>query len=108
VDATQIFPNVDTFTDLAIGTDGAVYVSWMRCTANGPNGDCGDTTATFYFAKSTDGGNTWSAPTKIVSAHLAPDPNFCCFYGALPNTDERMSDIPVIAMNEFAICESDI
>lgn len=99
VDTTQVFPNVDQFTDLAIGTDGTVYVSWMRCTANGPSSDCGRTQATFYFSKSTDGGNTWSAPVVIATAGLAPDPAFCCFYGMLPNTTERVSDIPVIAID---------
>jgi hypothetical protein len=47
------------------------------------------------FSKSTDGGNTWSAPAVAASATLAPDPNFCCFYGALPKTtNERVSNIP--------------
>ncbi len=99
VDATQLFPNVDTFTDLAIGADGTVYVSWLRCTAGASSGECANTTGTFYYAKSTDGGNTWSAPAKIASARLAPDPGFCCFYGALPNTNERVSNIP--ALNGF-------
>ena len=99
VDATQLFPNVDTFTDLAIGADGTVYVSWLRCTAGASSGECANTTGTFYYAKSTDGGNTWSAPAKIASARLAPDPGFCCFYGALPNTNERVSNIPVIAID---------
>lgn len=99
VDTTQVFPNVDQFTDLAIARDGTVYVSWMRCNANGPSGDCGGTVATLFWAKSSDGGNTWSAPAQITTTTLAPDPGFCCFYGALPNTDERVSDIPAIAID---------
>lgn len=99
VDTTQVFPNVDQFTDLAVGADGTVYVSWMRCTANGASGDCGGTTATLFWSKSTDGGNTWSSPAAITTVKLAPDPGFCCFYGALPNTDERMSNIPTIAID---------
>lgn len=99
VDTTQVFPNVDQFTDLAVGSDGTVYVSWMRCKANGASGDCGGTVATLFWAKSTDGGNTWTAPAVITTVTLAPDPGFCCFYGSLPNTDERVSDIPVIAID---------
>jgi len=99
VDTTQVFPVVDQFSDIAIDATGTVYVSWMRCTANGPTGDCGGTTATMYYAKSTDGGNTWSAPTKIVSASLVPDGCGCAFYGSLPNTFERISNIPVIAID---------
>jgi len=99
VDATQVYPSVDQFSDLAIGKDGTVYVSWMRCTANGPSGDCGGTTATMYFSKSTDGGSTWTSPKAITTAKLAPDPGFCCFYGSLPNTSERVSNIPVIAID---------
>src|SRR4029077_10968276 len=30
---------------------------------------------------------------------LAPDPGFCCFYGSLPNTSERVSDIPVVGID---------
>jgi hypothetical protein len=59
VDTEQLFPTVDQFSDLAIGRDGTVYVSWMRCTANEPTGDCGGTTATSLLSKSTDGGNIW-------------------------------------------------
>lgn len=99
VDTEQIFPNVDQFTDIATGKDGTVYLTWIRCTANGPSGDCGGTTASIMFSKSTDGGNTWSAAAAIFTASLAPDPNACCFYGALPNTDERMSNIPVVGID---------
>ena len=100
VDATQTYPSVDQFSDMAIGKDGTVYVSWMRCTANGTSGDCGGTTATMFFSKSTDGGNTWSAPKAITTAKLASDPNFCCFYGQLPGAaEERVSNIPVIAID---------
>ena len=56
VDTLQVFPPaVDQFSDLAVGRDGTVFVSWMRCTANGPTGDCGDTQATLVLSKSTDG-----------------------------------------------------
>jgi hypothetical protein len=98
VDSQQIYPNLDQFSDLAIGADGTVYVSWMRCNASGPTGDCGGTTASQWFSKSTDGGATWSAAFKIHNANLAPD-SCGAFYGCLPNTFERVSNIPVIAID---------
>jgi len=100
VDTTQIFPVVDQFSDLAIGKDGTVYASWMRCTANGPTGDCGGTIATFYLAVSHDRGKTWSTPSIIGTANLAPD-SCGAFYGCLPNTAERVSNIPAIDVNRF-------
>lgn len=99
VDSEQFYPGaVDQFSDLAIGNDGTVYVSWMRCPATGPTGDCGGTTAKLLVSKSTDGGNTWSAAATIATPNLAPD-SCGAFYGCLPNTFERVSDIPVIAID---------
>jgi hypothetical protein len=98
-DTKQIFPNVDQFSDLNTGKDGTVYLTWMRCSATGSSGDCGGTTASMMFSKSTDGGNTWSAAAVMFTATLAPDPGFCCFYGSLPNTSERISNIPVIGVD---------
>jgi len=98
VDWLQLAPAVDQFSDMTIGADGTVYVTWMRCPGTGPTGDCGGTTATFYFAKSTDGGNTWSAPAPITTATLAPD-TCSDYYGTLPNTCERVSDIPVVGID---------
>lgn len=89
---------VDQFSDLAIGKDGTVYVSWQRCPPTGPTGDCGGTTAKMMISKSTDGGTTWSTPVTMVSANLAPD-TCGAYYGCLPNTSERVSDIPGIAID---------
>ena len=98
VDPVQVFPpEVDQFSDLAIAKDGTVYVSWMRCAASG--GTCGGTLATLLLSKSTDGGNTWSKPAAIATVTLAPDHGSCCFYGALPNTFERVSEGPVIGID---------
>ena len=99
VDTKQIFPNIDQFSDITTGKDGTVYVTWMRCSATGSSGDCGGTTASLMLSKSTDGGNTWSAAAVMFTANLAPDPGFCCFYGSLPNTSERVSEIPVIGID---------
>jgi hypothetical protein len=99
VDPLQMYPTVDQFSDLTIGKNGTVYATWMRCTANGPTGDCGGTSAAFYISKSTNGGTTWSTPVKLASANLAPDACSCAFYGSLPNTNERVSDIPAVGIN---------
>jgi hypothetical protein len=99
VDTKQIYPSqVDQFSDLAIAKDGTVYVSWLRCPATGPAGDCGGTTSKMLVSKSLDGGATWSTPVTSATVKLAPD-NCGAFYGCLPNTFERVSDIPVIAVD---------
>ncbi len=99
VDTQQNSPTIDQFSDLAIGKDGTVYVTWMRCTANGPAGDCGGTAATMLLSKSTDGGNTWSTPVTIASTNLVPDSCGCGYYGSIPNTNERVSNIPAIGVD---------
>ena len=90
VDVLQPAPLVDQFSDLTIGKDGSVYVTWMHCFEKA--NECAGTQATMYFSKSKDGGNTWSRPAAIASPHLAPDTcpsSSRCFYGTLPNTNER-------------------
>jgi hypothetical protein len=83
------------FSDLAIAKDGTVYASWLACPATGTTGDCGGTASKLKIAKSTDQGNTWSSPMLITNVTLAPD-TCGAFYGCLPNTSERISNIPVI------------
>lgn len=97
VSPTGVFPNVNQFSDLAVDSSGNVYVSYLNCTANGKAGDCGGTSSKMYVQKSSDGGVTWSSQVAADTVTLAPDSCFCGFYGSLPNTDERVSDIPVIA-----------
>jgi hypothetical protein len=97
VDSVQTYPSeVDQFSDLAIGTDGTVYIDWLRCPATGTTGDCGGTSSKIMFSKSTDGGNTWSTATSAATVTLAPD-SCGAFYGCLPNTSERVSNIPANA-----------
>jgi hypothetical protein len=98
VDPLQVYPKVDQFSDLAVADDGTVYVTWMRCTANGPTNDCGGTDASMWISKSTNQGTTWSTPTLINTVTLAPD-NCGAFYGCLPNTSVPVSDVPVIAVD---------
>jgi len=97
VSPTGAYPNVNQFSDLAVDSSGTVYVTYLNCTANGSAGDCGGTTGTMYIQKSSDGGATWSTQVAVDTVTLAPDACYCGFYGSLPNTYERMSDIPVIA-----------
>jgi hypothetical protein len=99
VDTPQVSPAVDQFSDLAVGKDGTVFVSWMRCTAIYPPGDCGGTQATLVLSRSTDGGSTWSTPVTLATVTLAPDTSGYCFYGCLPNTAERVSEIPAIGID---------
>lgn len=107
VDPEQIYPNaVDQFSDLAIGKNGTVYVSWMRCPATGPTGDCGGTTVKMQVSRSIDGGNTWSSPVTTAKPTLAPD-TCGAFYGCLPNTSERVSNIPVIAADNSTGANAD-
>lgn len=96
VSPQQVFPDVVQFSDLAVADDGTVHVTWMDCRANGPAGDCGDTNATIYHSKSLNGGVTWTAPVAVHMVHLAPDSCLCAFYGNVPTTSERTSQIPVI------------
>jgi hypothetical protein len=97
IDTVQHYPtNVDQFSDIGIGDDGTVYVTWIRCHANGPAGDCGGTTTNVMFSKSVDGGLTWTPAAVAFTTKLAPDACFCGFYGSLPNTNERISMIPAV------------
>jgi hypothetical protein len=101
VDTKQIFPNsVDQFSDLTVAKDGTVYVTWIRCPwQTGPTGDCGGTTAKLLMSKSTNGGVSWSPEKQMTTAKLAPDTGGCG-YGCFPGTFERLSDIPVIDVDD--------
>jgi hypothetical protein len=98
VGSQEVIPAVNQFTDLAIAKDGTVYVSYINCPGTGPTGDCGGTSTKILVSKSTDGGNTWSTPVTATTVRLAPD-SCGAYYGCIPNTFERVSDIPVIAVD---------
>ncbi|MGD0163522.1 MAG: sialidase family protein [Candidatus Sulfotelmatobacter sp.] len=100
VDPVQYKPEVDQYSRLAVGLDGTVYVTWQRCAMTGPNVNCADTEADMLLSRSTDGGNTWSAPVQIAAVALVPETCGCgAFFGNLPNTDEAVANIPVIAID---------
>jgi len=87
----QIFPKEDNYTNLTIGKDGTVYLTWMYCDAIG-SGYCGSKEiAHAVFSKSSDGGNTWSSPTLMATVSIGPD--------SLPNTKVGMSFYPVIGVD---------
>jgi hypothetical protein len=89
---------VNQFSDLAVGSDGTVYLSYINCPVTGQTGDCGGTASIMYVQKSTDGGKTWSK--QVAADHITLAPDTCgAFYGCLPNTSERVSNIPVVAVD---------
>jgi hypothetical protein len=95
IDTKQIFPNaVDQFSDIAVGSDGTVYVHWLRCPASSSHGECEGQVSNIMFSKSSDGGNTWSTPISAATVTLVPSPSGGGFYGTLPNfNSERVSNI---------------
>jgi hypothetical protein len=92
VDAVQKYPASDDFTRMAVGKDGTVYLTWMRCPGTGPDKSCSDYTGHMMFSKSTDGGNTWSPEQLIVKATFPPNDE-------LPNTGQRVYIYPGIAVD---------
>lgn len=91
-------PNVVEGSDIAVGSDGTVYLSYMYCHPHKGSTDCADGFATMYVTKSKDGGATWSTPVATHIERVAP-PGGCPYYGCLPNTVQRVPNIPVIAID---------
>jgi hypothetical protein len=91
VDKVQVYPAGDLFTRMAVGKDGTVYMTWMRCPGTGPDKACSDYTGHMTFSKSTDGGKTWSSPRFMTKATFPPNDE-------LPNTNPgvRVYNYPVI------------
>jgi hypothetical protein len=89
VDPAQEYPQQDDFTRMAVGGDGTVYITWMRC--RGSEGQiCNDDIANMMFSKSSDGGSTWGAPRLIATVKMNWE---------LPNTGERVYNYPAIAVD---------
>jgi hypothetical protein len=101
VGSQAVSPAVNQFSDLAIAKDGTVYVAYINCPGTGSTGDCGGTSTKILVSKSADGGNTWSTPVTATTVTLAPD-SCGAYYGCIPNTFERVSNIPVIAVDNSA------
>ena len=88
LDPVQQYPEEDRLTRMAVSKDGTVYAAWLHCRGKngGSGGDC--PTVHFMLSKSTDGGNTWSAPQRIATVNMHD--------WQLPNTGERVYNYPVI------------
>jgi hypothetical protein len=99
VDKIQTEPNLDQFSRIVIGSDGAVYVAWQRCAMTGRRINCGGTVAHMLLSKSSDGGSTWSNPIHIAAVRLVPDSCSCAFFGNLPHTYEPVANPPVLAVD---------
>jgi hypothetical protein len=90
VDRVQTYPAQDFFTRMAIGGDGTVYLTWMHCGGT-KNSICRHNLAHMMFAKSTDGGSTWSTPQRMATVTM---------HWELPNTrGERVYNYPVIVID---------
>jgi hypothetical protein len=82
----------------AIAPNGDVYVAWEQFTSGASDIDA------IYFSKSTDGGATWSAPSKItdVTPILNVDvSDFVCGRQALLG-GVRVNDFPALAIDTGA------
>jgi len=100
VSGHAFFPEINQLSDLAIGSDGTVYLTYLHCTTAGNTGDCGGTVGTMYFQKSADAGTTWSAPAAVDTPTLAPHcSNQHSLFGCLPNTTMIVSNIPSIGVD---------
>jgi hypothetical protein len=85
----QRAPAGDRYTNMTVGKDGAVYLTWMYCDS-GPFYFCTNNKGNMVFSKSSDGGNTWSAPTLMNTIVLGP---------GLPNSHVGVTDYPVIGVD---------
>jgi len=85
----QSYPDNDLYTNMTVGKDGTVYLTWMYCDT-GPY-RCNNNKGHMLFSKSTDGGNTWSTPTTMTTVNLLPTP--------LPNTNVGVTNIPTIGVD---------
>jgi hypothetical protein len=85
-------------SDIAVGVDGTAYLSYMFCQPETGHTNCGDGLGTMYITKSKDGGTTWSTPVAMHTDRIAPA-GCGNYYGCLPNTYQRVPNIPAIAIN---------
>jgi hypothetical protein len=100
VDAQQTPPLRDDFSHLAIGRDGTVYVTWMRCSRDAYLA-CPGRPATMFVSRSTDGGNTWTPASIMATTNIVPS-NPGCPTGSvedLPNSCWVTTNEPVIAVD---------
>ena len=93
VDSVQKYPEEDRFTRMAVGKDGTVYATWMRCRGKGGSGGASCPTVHIMLSKSTDGGNTWSSPQANSASRNAHR------LASAQHHYERVYNYPVIAVD---------
>jgi hypothetical protein len=93
----QLLHSDTAFSNMTFGKDGTVYLAWLYCAETGTLCDNHGTTAYMVLSKSTDGGNTWTTPRKFATVTLAPCS--CGPEGILPNTNDGVSNFPVIGID---------
>jgi probable HAF family extracellular repeat protein len=94
------FPDINCCGDLAIGKDGTLYHSWVRCERVSLVTTCA--IAQMLVARSADGGDTWSKEVVIHRVHVARNSHGCGtgFWGCLPNRPaEDVDAYPAIAID---------
>jgi len=79
----QAPPANDLYTGTSVGKDGTVYVTWMYCRP------CNSNKGDMLFAKSSDGGNTWSKPVPIATV----------MQSKIPNTNVYVENYPAIGVD---------
>jgi hypothetical protein len=85
--------------DLAVAPDGTVYLSYLECTSFDSE-SCVKTPVKMEVTSSTDGGVTWGLPVTVAEATLAPNLGHFYRYGLLPHTNDQLSDVPAIAVDD--------
>jgi hypothetical protein len=89
VASPQTSPDVDRYTSLTTGGDGTVYLTWMYCNS-GPY-FCENHKAYMLFAKSKDGGNSWSNPALVAAINLGNE--------GPPNTKVGADNYPAVGVD---------
>jgi hypothetical protein len=89
VDPQQTHPAEDDYTNISVGTDGTVYLTWQHCqgTFAGSEAGCKNGRAYMVFSKSSDGGHTWSRPGLVTAVDLN-NADCHCPAGTLPNSSD--------------------
>jgi hypothetical protein len=82
--------------DLAIAADGAVYLSYVRCT-NWDGSTCTRDPADVDVVRSVDGGVTWSPPVRATSVILPRGINYT--FGKLLHTQDQLNNIASMAVD---------
>jgi len=90
------------FGDLAIDRDGNLFLSYLSCT--GPGAECRGRPAELRLVRSSDSGQSWSAPTVLATTQLPTgeaiiDTYLDNDYGTLPGTTAAVSFAPGIAVD---------